>query len=85
MSEEKKNPPRAQIFRYFRIESRNNRMSTAEIDKAIQQSFYGGAIITSRPPKTENADHTIPYIKCIENACHTVFIQFQKLVVKNIS
>ena len=23
MSEEKKNPPRAQIFRYFRIESRN--------------------------------------------------------------
>ena len=24
MSEEKKNPPRAQIFRYFRIESRNN-------------------------------------------------------------
>ena len=24
MSQEKKNPPRAQIFRYFRIESRNN-------------------------------------------------------------
>ena len=26
MSEEKKNPPRAQIFRYFRIESRNNKI-----------------------------------------------------------
>ena len=25
MSEEKKNPPREQIFRYFRIESRNNK------------------------------------------------------------
>ena len=25
MSEEKINPPRAQIFRYFRIESRNNK------------------------------------------------------------
>ena len=25
LSEEKKNPPRAQIFRYFRIESRNNK------------------------------------------------------------
>ena len=24
MSEEKKNPPQAQIFRYFRIENRNN-------------------------------------------------------------
>ena len=25
LSEEKKNPPRAQIFRYFRIESQNNK------------------------------------------------------------
>ena len=68
-----------------RLSLKLNKMSTAEIDKAIQQSFYGGATITGWPPKTENADHTIPYIKCIENACHTVFIQFQKLVVKNIS
>ena len=33
MSEEKKTPPRAQIFRYFRIESRNNNQRFSDMRK----------------------------------------------------
>ena len=40
----KKNPPRAQIFRYFRIESRNNNWRLA-----FKSSFYGISSLDWKP------------------------------------
>ena len=39
MSEEKKNPPRAQIFRHFRIESRNNNAQASEFPNLLCLNF----------------------------------------------
>ena len=55
MSEEKKNPPRAQIFRYFRIESRNNKTPTIRLilDTVVQ---------AKKNIKTESDNLRIRYI-----------------------
>ena len=40
MSEEKKTPPRAQIFRYFRIESRNNKRFQLPLAKIERTQYF---------------------------------------------
>ena len=50
MSEEIKNPPRAQIFRYFRIKSRNNNTQTLKLEANIkwQTSRNGNQLLQTR-------------------------------------